>query len=511
MAKPNVLFILSDQHNAKFLSMNAHPNVKTPCFDKLAAQGVYFNNAITQNPICTPSRMCWISGQYCHNHGYYGLSGPNPDGLPTVFGHFRNAGYKTAAYGKIHCPEYWVEDDTDDFSELCYDCSIGGWTDYKKYLEERDLLGKEDHIGLQEFGAAGEQAMDGRKSFLDFDDSMEGYCVRRGTEFIRKCSKEDIPFFLHISLPRPHECYTPSEPFWSMYDENELSLPPNADYDMKAAAKAPNLIATGEYWRKGDWTKFEPKTYTAGRLRKLHGYTGSVSQVDHAVGRLVDVVDNLGLGDETIIVYGSDHGEYACEHGIIEKAPGICSDAVTKIPMIWRWGSRFERRRVDEIVESVDFVSTITSLCGLPELETGDGEDFSPLLYGGSGEIKSCGVTEFPWSKSLRKGAYRYVFYAKNFFPQEYPDGFGELYNIKDDPWEMNNLYFNKEYADVTADMKEELLQFLVRTTRPATVLSRNPGVSPQKKLRYLNYANKDNKINLKKMEEADLIYRSYL
>lgn len=509
MNKPNVLFILSDQHNAKFLSMNGHPNVKTPCLDKLASQGVYFNNAITQNPICTPSRMSWISGQYCHNHGYYGLSGPNPGGLPTIFGHFRKSGYKTAAYGKIHCPEYWVEDDTDDFTELCYDCSIGGWTDYKKYLEDRNLLDKEDHIGLQEFGAAGEQAMDGRKSFLDFEDSMEGYCVQRGTEFIRKCNQEGVPFFLHVSLPRPHSCYTPSEPFWSMYDENELVLPPNADYDMEAALKAPNLIGSGEWWRKGEWTMFEPKTYTAGRLRKLHGYTGSVSQIDHAVGRLAEFVDSLGISDDTIIVYGSDHGEYACEHGIIEKAPGICSDAVTRVPMIWRWGNKFVNRRVDEIAESVDFASTVSSLCGLPELETGDGEDLSPLLYGASGELKPCGVTEFAWSKSLRKGDYRYVCYEKDYFPQTYPDGFGELYNIKNDPWEMKNLYFEKEYAGIVADMKEELLQFLIRTTRPTTVLCGKQEPSPQKKLRYLNYVNDDNKINLRKTVSS--VYGSYL
>ena len=102
--RPNMLFILSDQHNAKVLGHKGHPDVKTPNLDRLAAQGVRFDNAITQNPICTPSRMCFLSGQYCHNHGYYGLSGPNPGGLPTIFGHFRRAGYRTAAVGKIRRP-----------------------------------------------------------------------------------------------------------------------------------------------------------------------------------------------------------------------------------------------------------------------------------------------------------------------------------------------------------------------------------------------------------------------
>jgi arylsulfatase len=122
----NILFILSDQHNAKVLGGLGHPDVKTPHLDRMAAEGVRFDRAIAQNPICTPSRMCYLSGQYAHNHGYYGLSGPNPGGLPTVLGHFRRAGYRTAAMGKIHCPEYWVEDDSDVFHEVCQGCQRGG-------------------------------------------------------------------------------------------------------------------------------------------------------------------------------------------------------------------------------------------------------------------------------------------------------------------------------------------------------------------------------------------------
>jgi arylsulfatase A-like enzyme len=96
ITKPNILFILSDQLNAKCLGHAGHPQVQTPHLDRMAAEGVRCANAITQNPICTPSRVSFISGQYCHNHGYYGLGGPNPGGLPSMFGHFRRHGYLTA-------------------------------------------------------------------------------------------------------------------------------------------------------------------------------------------------------------------------------------------------------------------------------------------------------------------------------------------------------------------------------------------------------------------------------
>ena len=85
--RPNILFIISDQHNARCLGHAGHPEVKTPHIDRLASEGTVFDRCVTANAICTPSRMSFLSGQYCHNHGYYGLSGPNPNGLPTIFGH----------------------------------------------------------------------------------------------------------------------------------------------------------------------------------------------------------------------------------------------------------------------------------------------------------------------------------------------------------------------------------------------------------------------------------------
>ena len=89
MTAPNILFLVADQHNAKLLGHQGQADVQTPHLDRMAREGCRFENAITQNPICTPSRVSFLSGQYPHNHGYYSLSGPNPGGLPNIFGHFR--------------------------------------------------------------------------------------------------------------------------------------------------------------------------------------------------------------------------------------------------------------------------------------------------------------------------------------------------------------------------------------------------------------------------------------
>lgn len=499
--KPNILLIISDQHNAKVLGCKGHPDVKTPNLDRLAEEGVRFDNAITQNPICTPSRISFLSGQYPHNHGYYALNGPNPGGLPTILGHFRRASYRTAAIGKIHCPEYWVEDDTDFFRETCAGCSVGGAKEYLAYLAEKRV--REDHGALFEFGPRGQQTCDARASVMKYEDSMEGWAVRQAMNFMSQTRKESRPFFTLVSLPKPHQCYAPSEPFWSMYDESRLTLPPNTGYDMVAAKKAPHLRAAAERWRRGEWTLFEPRTFEAGRLRKLHGYLGCVSHVDHAVGELLQWLHDNDLNENTIVIYTSDHGDYACEHDIMEKAPGICSDAITRIPFIWRWTGHAQAGHVaSELVEAVDLSTTLCTLAGLPPLETSNGKDLSPLLSGDHVQLHEVAVTEFAWSKSVRKGKYRLVFYPKEMFTDEYPEGFGELYDLEADPWEMRNLYFDLDYAGVVQQLRSDLLNWLVTTTRPTSVLGLPDFDGPQAVKRYNCCVNFDRKFHPSRLKE---------
>ena len=493
--QPNVLYIISDQHNAKVVGHKNHPDIVTPSLDRLATEGVRFDAAITQNPICTPSRVSFLSGQYCHNHGYYGLSGPNPRGLPNVFTHFGKHGYTTGAMGKIHCPEYWIEDSVDLFIESC-GCSIDGQSaEYADYLAERGLTDLEDHGSLQEFGKRGGQTVEGRPSKVTYEDGQEGWLARRGMKFMREAKKAGTPFFLHVSLPKPHQCYTPAQQFWDLYDEAKLTLPPNADYEM--AGKAPHLRQTAEGWRSRDWQLFEPKTFEAGRLRKLHGYLGNVSHVDYAVGELIDFLDEEGLSDDTIVVYSADHGDYACEHGIMEKAPGICSDAITRVPSIWRWPGRFAEGHVaTDVIESIDFAKTVCGLTGLPDLETADGVDIATMLEGNPGDSDRVGLTEFAWSRSLRWDKYRFVFYPQRMFAAEHPEGFCELYDLEADPWEMTNLAVDGNHDDLVNELRARLLDKLVSSTRPATILGLNEVTGPQRITRYHNTVNRDFKVH---------------
>jgi arylsulfatase A-like enzyme len=272
--------------------------------------------------------------------------------------------------------------------------------------------------------------------------------------------------------------------------------------------KAPNLRKTADDSRSGRWMAFEPKDINAGYRRKLRGYLGNITHMDHAVGQILDALDAMGLADNTIVVYTADHGDYAVEHGIIEKAPGISSDAITRVPMIWRVpGLTAAGRCVEQLAELVDIPTTLSHLAGLGDMPTADGKDLSALLGGGDEPVHDIAVTEFAWSRSVRKGNFRLVWYPRGMFPEQYPDGFGELYDLDADPWEMTNLYFQPDYRQKVQEMQADLTDWLVTTTRPVTVLQVNPDqrdrTDPSKRIRYKCAVEADGKLDPRRIVEV--------
>lgn len=148
----NILHIVADQHHARMLGC-VDPRVLTPNTDRLAAEGVRFTNHYTQNPICTPSRVCFHSGQYCHNHGYYALNGPTPK-FPSYLHHFKAHGYRTAAIGKLHLPDnptHWLADACDLLAET-FRGPDGkrSSTLYAQYLKKVGCDGLDDSNHLRE-------------------------------------------------------------------------------------------------------------------------------------------------------------------------------------------------------------------------------------------------------------------------------------------------------------------------------------------------------------------------
>jgi choline-sulfatase/uncharacterized sulfatase len=467
-SRPNVLMVISDQHNASLMGCAGHEQVKTPNLDRFARESVRFANAYAQNTICTPSRVSILSGQYCHNHGIYGLSGPRPEGLDNFMRHFKKHGYRTAGFGKLHLPNSprnWIADDLDRFGDT-YELPDGthGDSEYFRYLQEHGVREKEDSWHNPWKYGEDTISLDARPSELPFEHTQEVWCAREAMNFIEE--EPDQPFCIKVSFQKPHHPLLPNKKFWDMYPE-DLELPSTINLEPGHRPgpfqRAWNNFHDQEWDYKdlgGDWE--------AGARRAWRGTLACISQVDDVFGRLLNFLEEHGLADNTIVIYGSDHGAYHGIHGIAEKAPGICSDAVCRVPMVWRVPGMNNVGEVrNQLIENVDMCPTLISLCGLPPMETVDGLDASGLLEGTEDELHEIAVTENAYNKALRWGKWRFVHYQSDLFEKD--GDVGELYDMEADPNEMRNLYHDPKHQNVVNTCRKLLLEWLIRTTRLTT------------------------------------------
>ena len=489
-SRPNILIIKSDQHNARCLGVNGHRQVKTPNLDALAGGGVNFTQAFVQNPICTPSRMSYLTGQYVHNHGIYGLSiMPNPDDpipptLPTFIGVLKAEGYRTGIIGHIHVRKDWLAPHCDMYRDLHENTEPYDpyylHNPYSQYLAGKGLLEKRDDEAYK--GKV--QILDACPSELAFQDSYEGYCAQSFEEFLSQ-TPPDQPFVYQIDALHPHQDYIPAREFWDLYEGVDLELPPSANEDL--SGKPPHQQSTAAWGRQYEGV-FEPKGYEHVRRRKLRGYYGCISQVDHMVGLVRTMLRQRGLEQNTLIVYCADHGDFALEHGFLEKAPGISYDAILRTPFIWSWPlGRFVNRTVQELVESVDVFPTLCKLAGLAVPDTADGKDISDMLRGKARPIRDFVVAEFPLSRTIRTREWKLCHRPRGMFG----DGkdHGELYHVAEDPWEMKNLYHDPRFWEIREDLRRTLFDWTQMTTR-------YPNVWPHAAL------SADNKVPLTKLKE---------
>ncbi len=472
---PNVIMILADQHHADLMGCAGHPQALTPHLDALAAGGVRCSAVYCQNPICTPSRVSILSGQYCHNHGYYGLSGPTPSHLPSLFGHFRRHGYRTAGFGKLHlpaCPHNWVLDDVDRFGDA-FESGDGerGQGIYLQQLEALGLRDREDSFpNLSGRYAPGPIPNDARPTDMPYEHTLEMWCAREAMRFIDE--GEAQPFFVQLAFQKPHHPLLPVQRFWDLYDE-DLDLPPSFEQD--PAHRPPHFQEMYRYLRSTQFHYAKPgETYVDGARRVWRGTLACISQVDDVVGQLVKFLDDADLTENTIVIYGSDHGCYHTIHGIPEKAPGIGSDAVCRVPMLWRGPGIASGHVSDQLVENVDMAATLPALCGLPAMDTADGCDISGLLGGGDAAVREGAFTEHPLSKSVRFDRWRFTHYHRQMFdgPRQ-----GELYDLVDDPDETINLFDDPDHREVVERGRALLLDWQGASRR---VVTSHPAAGPQ-------------------------------
>lgn len=457
--RPNVLWLMSDQHNAMALGCAGHPDVRTPNLDAIARRGIHFRQAFANNPICSPSRICFMLGQYMHTHGMFGnnhAEWPEPE-PETLACRFRRYGYQTALFGKSHMVRRWDSDGFERvrYTDLC-DASRGdpATCHYFSYLQERGLADWYEE-GTPKPGQA--STMDGSApAALPYEHSIERYTGDQTLAFLEERDRSR-PFFVHMSFQRPHAPIAPAREFFDLYDPDCLTLPASArDYFENRFAGKPAFLR--DTLAKGcGYPLADPDP---ARLRRcLASYYALITCIDQEIGRVLQKLEAEGELENTIVFYTADHGDFAGEHGLFHKNFGLY-DSICRIPFLLSWPGGPQGVVRDDLVESVDLYPTLCELCDVPVPDGREGRSLVPVGHG-AGSDRDAVFTEWDWWRlrrkvsAIRTADFRLVFYGGE-------EG-GELYDHRDDPGEVVNRWDEPAYAGVRLDLLERLFSFTQR------------------------------------------------
>lgn len=405
--KPNVLFIMSDQHNALALGCYGNSEISTPNLDRIAKNGVHFQNAFCTTAQCVPSRYSIWTGRYARSTGTYGNGNGQNAGENTVADLFDKAGYVTGTIGKHHM-QMSKENQNHGFNLV----SVPG--DRAKPVTP--LPYDEIHPGRSEVG---ESPMPNEKHTC-------GLVSHEVIQFIDK--NKDKPFVLWCSFQGPHTPITPSAPWSRQYDPMKLTLPPNHDsVDWKVPGMEVLINKSGKYSQE----IYHKET--------LAFYYGLISQIDYNIGLILNELDKLGLTENTIIVYTADHGEMMSEHKSWTK--GITGyDATVRVPLIIKYPDHFSGGKVNnELVSSIDLLPTFLDLSGQKIPKNIEGKSLVGLMTGNSiwrdyafSEIGSSTQNSVITVRGITE---KYILFRKK-GKVEYE----QFFDLKTDPWEMKNL-----------------------------------------------------------------------
>lgn len=447
--RPNVLFITSDDLNND-LSCYGHPLVRSPHVDRLAERGVRFEQAYCQYPVCNPSRSSFLTGMYPEQTGVLSNGGDfrkkHPD-VATLPQHFRRNGYFVARVGKIFhygVPLQIGANGADDAASWEMVVNPRGI--------DRDELEKVHTLQPGQYG--------GTLSWLKIDSQDEQHTDgKSANEAIRLLEQHHPrrtgrPFFLAVGFFRPHTPYVAPSHYFELYPRHKinpvLEKPGDRD-DIPLAALA-------------DRPKQRELTVEQ-RQEIIQAYYASISLMDAQVGRLLDALDRLGLAENTVVVFVSDHGYHLGRHGLWQK--GDLFEGSCRVPLIIAAppgviaGEGSSGKATRAVTELVDLYPTLAELCGLSKPEHLQGRSLVPILRDPAQPGKDAALT-VAWSRgpvrgrergqqilghSIRTPRYRYTEWGGGEYGVE-------LYDYEADPEEFTNLAGSAEHAATLAMMK---------------------------------------------------------
>jgi choline-sulfatase len=433
---------MADQLSAPVLPFYGHPIVKAPHLSALAEEGVVFENAYCNSPLCAPSRFSMLTGKLPSRIGAYDNAAHFPADVPTLAHYLRDLGYHTCLAGKMH---FVGPDQLHGFEErLTTDIypSDFGWTPDWENAAERPTW-YHDMLSVVQAGLCE------TSNQLDFDEEVAFHSQRKLHDLSRR--KNGRPFFMTVSFTHPHDPFAITRSFWDRYHHKDIDMPavPPIPYDQldPHSRRLYHVCALGEY------------AQTEERVRNArHAYYGAISYIDDKVGLLLQALENTGLRDNTIILFISDHGEMLGERGLWYKMSFFEWSA--RVPIVFHAPGRYAPRRVDQPVSLVDLLPTITEIAlngkSPTYSDTLDGHSLLPLLEGGNidnpdavyGEMLAEGAVA-PLLM-IRRGRYKYIYSEPD--PEQ-------LFDLENDPNELLNIVERQEFQGLRRDFQAELLQ----------------------------------------------------
>jgi arylsulfatase A-like enzyme len=459
LKRPNILLIHTDQQRWDTLKANGNGLIKTPNLDRLAAEGTNFDHCFVQNPVCMPSRVSMLTGQYCSALKITHMAVTVPEQTLTIQKLLRNYGYYNALIGKLHFLPHSNRDHREphpayDFHRMelsdepgCYEDAYRAWV-RSKAPDQLDCVSLglpqltevwQRNTGFKDGIKHPARSLKGAVPFQGRSDLTNAAFVGEQTmQFLN--DHQGAPFFCFASFYSPHSPWVAPQEFMDLYDPAGIPVP---DFPPDVEARR----------SEGKFSDEEIRSVT-------HGYYAMISEVDHWVGKILDTLDELNLSDDTIVVFTSDHGEWLGEH--LKYGKGYWApDAVSRVPLIFKvpaaWRGARERHVLD-IVECVDIVPTLLRLAGIPIPAEIQGDQLPVTTDYKDCEGDGLGLTEYHGWKSLRLPNFRYVVNS---------DGSEQLYDLKTDPREYTNVANESEYAGALNRARTALIQRMLRIEQP--------------------------------------------
>jgi arylsulfatase A-like enzyme len=460
--RPNIILIMTDQQRFDTIQALGFPYMDTPNLDRLVKEGVALSNCFCAAPSCAPSRAALFTGGYPHSAGVF----KNADEWPrTWVEDLAESGYHCVNIGKMHTYPYqapygfherYVVENKDRYLEGRY-----FFDEWDKALHARGLPkpGRVMYRNLKDY----RERMGAFEWELPEDMHPDMFVGGMATWWIDRYP-ETTPLFLQIGFPGPHPPYDPPFRYAEPYLKKDLPIPVVSEKDL--SSQPPPFLALRKHNSQIDHDSvafsLNPSREQLHRLRAY--YLANVTMIDEKIGEILQALEAKGYLENAVVIFTSDHGDCLGDHGHIQK--WTMYDEILKVPtIIWSPGRFDGGQRLDNLYSQIDIGATILQLAGLQIPANMEAESLVPALEGRNTEGHKCVFAEHSRDAILQETEFMTMVRAKDWKLVHFLDEpFGQLFDLKNDPKELNNLWDDPRYADRKEALMQIMLNWLIRS-----------------------------------------------